>query len=78
MDFYLGLLDQLMELCEQFCNAGISRHEGHGVVYGGAWGGGGAEESLVSGCCGLNHSPERHAEVLTSGTSYLETESLQM
>ena len=29
--FYLGLLDQLMELCEQFCNSGISRHEGHGI-----------------------------------------------
>lgn len=28
---YLGLLDQLMELCEKLCNSGISRNEGHGM-----------------------------------------------
>lgn len=28
---YLGLLDQLMELCEKLCNSRVSRHKGHGI-----------------------------------------------
>lgn len=35
--FYLSLFDQLMEFCQKFCNAGISRHQGHGTW--GTWSG---------------------------------------
>ena len=36
---YLGLFDQLMELREQLCDAGVSRHQSHGADQGLARGG---------------------------------------
>lgn len=41
-----------MELCEKFCNAGISRHQGHGTW--GTWGRGVTKENLINCCCELN------------------------
>ena len=34
------------------------------MVYEGAWRGGGAQENFVSGCRGLDCSPERYADIL--------------